>query len=508
MSVNTVGGKKIEESLPAFARAEESSTRHLGFLDVLSRGIVKRILFLGCDAAAVALSNWVSLIGVHKLFGIETSQLSPHGYPVFYLPFLLVVLFLAEGYQSPDLRRPEKELAITFHAVSLSFLALVCANFIFFKEKEMGFSRRLFIFWYLLALLVIPLFRLALRSIYGALWRRGLAQQRALWVGDTEKLAEFENLLSVQRYQGYRVVGVIPASELDGGSPFGASSRTGFDALATWDETVSKLRVQLVVVCLPSTTPGSHELVGEILRRGKAQGVDVGVYSDLFATSEFNFELDEFSGFFRFYAVPAWSRRVQKTVKFCVDVFAGLVGSLLTVLIGPVIGALIKLEDGGPIFYRSAYVGPNREDRYYLKFRTMRVDADQLLEENPELRKQFELQCKLERDPRVTRVGRVLRKYSLDEFPSFFSILRGDISLVGPRVIMQMQVERYGSLLPKLLSVKPGLTGFWQVMGRQLTTHEERVKMDMFYIDHWSIWLDLLIIAKTFWKVLLAEGAY
>jgi lipopolysaccharide/colanic/teichoic acid biosynthesis glycosyltransferase len=96
----------------------------------------------------------------------------------------------------------------------------------------------------------------------------------------------------------------------------------------------------------------------------------------------------------------------------------------------------------------------------------------------------------------------------VDEFPSFFSILRRHISLVGPRTIMQIQKEKYGPALPKVLSVKPGLTGFWQVMGRQLTTHEERVRMDMFYIDHWSIWLDLLIIARTFWKVLHAEGAY
>jgi len=166
------------------------------------------------------------------------------------------------------------------------------------------------------------------------------------------------------------------------------------------------------------------------------------------------------------------------------------------------------LEDGGPIFYRSAYIGPNGEDLYYLKFRTMRVDADLLLERDSELRKCFELQQKLEQDPRVTRVGRVLRKYSLDEFPSFFSILRGDISLVGPRTIRRSEGERYGALLPKLLSVKPGLTGFWQVMGRQTTTYQERVHMDMFYIDHWSIWLDLLIIAITFWKVIRAEGAY
>ncbi|MGD0226683.1 MAG: exopolysaccharide biosynthesis polyprenyl glycosylphosphotransferase [Terriglobia bacterium] len=506
MGVNTVEGNKIEERLAGLATPEEGRTRRESFFNALSRSSIKRLLFLACDAAAVALSNWVSLIAMQRLFKIPRANMSPPGYELFYLPFLLLILYLAEGYASPDLRRPEKELAITFRAVSLSFLALVCANFAFFKE--LGFSRYLFVCWYFLALAMIPSFRLGLKGLYGTLWRRGIAQQRALWVGCTEKLAEFENLLSVQRHQGYRIVGVIPASGLGGGRSPGASGRTRSDALAAWDEAVSKLRVQLVVVSLPSTTPGSHELVGEILRRCKARGVDVEVYSDLFATADFNFELDEFSGFFRFFAVPGWSRQLQRRVKVCVDIFAGVIGSLITVLVLPIVGLLIKIEDGGPIFYRSAYVGPDGSDRYYLKFRTMRVDADQILERDPELRSQFEAQCKLKRDPRVTGIGRFLRKYSVDEFPSFFSILRGHISLVGPRTIMQMQKEKYGPALPKLLSVKPGLTGFWQVMGRQLTTHEERIQMDMFYIDHWSIWLDLWITAKTFWKVLRAEGAY
>jgi lipopolysaccharide/colanic/teichoic acid biosynthesis glycosyltransferase len=190
------------------------------------------------------------------------------------------------------------------------------------------------------------------------------------------------------------------------------------------------------------------------------------------------------------------------------DITFGLGGSIVTLLLMPIMALLIKFEDGGPVLYRSPYVRPECEDGYYLKFRTMRVDADQILAQDPELRKAFEKQHKLTSDPRVTRIGRYLRKYSLDEFPSFFSILRGDISLVGPRTITQSQCERYGSLLPKLLSVKPGLTGFWQVMGRQTTSYEDKVRLDMFYIDHWSIWLDLLIIFKTFWAVIRAEGAY
>jgi exopolysaccharide biosynthesis polyprenyl glycosylphosphotransferase len=506
MSVNTFQEEKVAAQRPTFERGKREHSRRGGFLDFLSRGGVKRLLFLACDATALALSNWLSLIGTQKLFAIPRENLSPHGYFIFCLPFALVVLSLAGGYQSPELRRPEKELAITFRAVSLTFLGLICANFVFFKE--LGFSRYLFVSWYFLAILAIPFFRLVVRGGYGALWRRGLAQQRAVWIGCPDKLAEFENLLSVQRFRGYRMVGAVPASDLEGWDPLGESRPTGLGVQSTWDETLEKLRVQLAVVCLPSTSPGSHTFVGKILQYGKARGIDVEVFSDLFATSEFNFEIDEFSGFIRFYAVPAWSQQIQKQVKLCLDRIAGFVGSLLTVLVAPVVGALIKLEDGGPIFYRSAYVGRDGENRYYLKFRTMRVDADHFLEQNPDLRKQFESKQKLKQDPRVTRVGRVLRKFSLDEFPSFFSILRGDISLVGPRTIRKREAERYASLLPKLLSVKPGLTGFWQVMGRQLTTYEERVKMDMFYIDHWSVWLDLLIIAKTFWKVIRAEGAY
>jgi exopolysaccharide biosynthesis polyprenyl glycosylphosphotransferase len=488
------------------ATAEERRTRRERLFDALSRSRAKRVLFLASDAAAVALSNWASLIGMQRLLEIPPASGSPLGSLLFCLPFLLAVLYVADAYTTPDLRRPERELAIIFRAVSLAFLSLVCANFILFKE--LGFSRHLFVCWYFLALALVPLFRLGLKTLYGTLWRRGLAQQRVLWIGCMEKLAEFENLLSLQRYQGYQMVRVIPTSELGGGRSLEASKGTASDALAVWDEAVSKLRVQLVVVGLPSTTPGSHELVREILRRSKARGVDVELYSDLFATSEFNFAQDEFSGFFRFYAGPTWPRQLQRGAKFCVDMFAGLIGSLTTLLVLPVVGLLIKIEDGGPIFYRSAYLGPQGQDRYYLKFRTMRVDADQVLDRNSELRKRFELQHKLRRDPRVTRVGRVLRKYSLDELPSFFNILRGDISLVGPRTIREKEGDRYGPLLPKLLSVKPGLTGFWQVMGRQLTTYQERMQMDMFYIDHWSIWLDLLIIAKTFWTVLRAEGAY
>ena len=190
------------------------------------------------------------------------------------------------------------------------------------------------------------------------------------------------------------------------------------------------------------------------------------------------------------------------------DRIVGVIGSIATLALTPIVALLLAMEDPGPVFYRREFVDQDGTVRYYLKFRSMVRNADQELQTNLVLKKQFDHKYKLEQDPRVLKIGRILRKYSIDEFPQFFSLITGRLSFVGPRVISAEESGRYGSLLPRLLSVKPGLTGYWQVTGRQTTSYEERIQMDMFYIDHWSIWLDFVIMAKTFWKVVRADGAY
>jgi lipopolysaccharide/colanic/teichoic acid biosynthesis glycosyltransferase len=138
----------------------------------------------------------------------------------------------------------------------------------------------------------------------------------------------------------------------------------------------------------------------------------------------------------------------------------------------------------------------------------MCVDADQLLTEDPLLRPAFERNFKLANDPRVTKLGRFLRKYSLDEIPQFFNVLKGQMSLVGPRMITAAELEKYGAYRDILMTVRPGITGYWQVNGRQHVSYEERVRMDMFYILNWSLWLDLTILANTPLTVLMGYGAY
>jgi lipopolysaccharide/colanic/teichoic acid biosynthesis glycosyltransferase len=184
---------------------------------------------------------------------------------------------------------------------------------------------------------------------------------------------------------------------------------------------------------------------------------------------------------------------------------AGLI-LLLSPLFG-VVALLVAIEDGPPIIYRRRVLGKIGEFDAF-KFRTMDRNADALLAANPALKEEFRRDFKLRNDPRVTRVGAVLRKLSLDELPQLFNVLKGEMSLVGPRMICREELEKYGSYQQLLLTVKPGLTGYWQVNGRQTVNYEERVQMDLYYIKHQSFSLDLKILLQTPFAVLKREGAY
>jgi lipopolysaccharide/colanic/teichoic acid biosynthesis glycosyltransferase len=198
---------------------------------------------------------------------------------------------------------------------------------------------------------------------------------------------------------------------------------------------------------------------------------------------------------------------VRRLGKGCLD-YVGAV--LLIVALAPLfvaVGALVALQDGWPIIYRRRVVGRKGEFAA-LKFRSMRKDADAILAGDRILQAEFEQNYKLKDDPRLTRLGSFLRRSSLDELPQLFNVIKGDMSLVGPRMKTPAEVERYGSYKELLLSVKPGITGYWQVHGRQNVDYNERIRMDMHYIQNWSLAMDLRILFKTPLKVLRREGAY
>lgn len=202
----------------------------------------------------------------------------------------------------------------------------------------------------------------------------------------------------------------------------------------------------------------------------------------------------------------------NRFLKRCVDLFLSI---LLLMIFAPlfiIISIAIKKEDGGPVFFKQERLGQYGRKFLMYKFRTMVENAEEvlkdLLEKNPELKKEYEKTKKLKNDPRLTKVGKFLRRWSLDELPQLINVLKGEMSIVGPRPLLEREKKDYGDWLDFVLKVKPGITGLWQVSGRSELPFKERTILDVYYVKTWSLWLDFVIILKTIPAILSRKGAY
>jgi Undecaprenyl-phosphate galactose phosphotransferase WbaP len=199
-------------------------------------------------------------------------------------------------------------------------------------------------------------------------------------------------------------------------------------------------------------------------------------------------------------------------IKRFFDLAFVLLGGLLILPFLLFIALLVKITSAGPVLYRQKRIGQNGKYFNVYKFRSMFQDADKqlekLLESDPAIREEWEKNYKLQKDPRVTGLGKILRQTSFDEFPQLINIIKGEMSLVGPRPIVDEEIEKYGEDYNRIFSIRPGLTGLWQVSGRSDINYSDRVAYDTYYLQSWSVWLDLWIIFKTFGVVLKGKGAY
>ena len=201
-------------------------------------------------------------------------------------------------------------------------------------------------------------------------------------------------------------------------------------------------------------------------------------------------------------------KKTYKAIKRIIDIILSIIGSILLAPIFFIIAIIIKIDSKGPIFFIHKRIGKDGKEIGIYKFRTMVNNAEDLIKNfTPEQKEEFERCYKLENDPRVTKIGNFLRKTSIDELPQIFNILKGELSIIGPRPIIEAELEKYGDDKDKFLSVKPGLTGYWAANGRSDTTYEERVQMELYYVDHMSLWLDIKIFFKTIIAVIRKEGA-
>lgn len=265
-----------------------------------------------------------------------------------------------------------------------------------------------------------------------------------------------------------------------------------------------------LIICIKGIPFG---VVEEMIEKGSSFAESIKIIPDLPYISLSAIEPQLFEGTFLLQVninlAKPWNRWFK-------EVFDRLLGLLMIIILSPLlmfVAILIYFDDGLPILYRQDRIGRKGKSFRLYKFRTMFRDADTRLDEylskNPQAKEEWRRFMKLKGfDPRVTRTGRMLRKISIDELPQLFNVLKGDMSLIGPRPYLERELERMGVHKDIIMRVKPGITGLWQVSGRNELGFEERLKLDEFYVRNWSIWLDIYILMKTVWVVIAGRGAY
>ena len=330
--------------------------------------------------------------------------------------------------------------------------------------------------------------------------RHGYNRRKAVIVGQKDRASGFATLLAAEYSTGYEIVQIVDLKGENGAEPSDAQTEADL-ASADVDE----------IFIIPSglSFPGvALELLAlRLLKQGKRVHIVPGLFDMRF----FRQSISDFAGLPVVSLGGVGVDGLQAFGKRILD----LVGTVaLLLLLSPllaIISLLVKLTSPGPVFFRQERLGWRGKPFRLYKFRTMRSDAEQLLRSNPELYAKFvasDFKLPEEEDFRVTRLGRLLRQTSIDELPQLFNVLKGDMCLVGPRPIEPPHIEKYGDYAPVFLSVKPGLTGYWQINGRSTVPHSRRMVMELEYIRDQSINTDINILLKTVPAVLKRKGAY
>lgn len=456
------------------------------------------------DAVCIGLSLW----GAYYL----RFQVLPYRSPVsldFYvhltllaIPTWLVIFGIYRLYCPENLFGGLQEYTGVINACTVGLVGIILYGFLDRHGTE-EISRGWLVLVWGLSVLTVGTTRFLYRRLIYRLRQQGRFVRRVLIVGTNDEGRGVADQLRAAPQAGMQVVGFLDPR---GSSDVSVEDWPVWKGLNALGELVQRWGVEEIIV-IP-TALQREELLELYRDWAREKHLRIRLSSGLYELFTTGVQVQEV-GF-----VPLFSlNRTRITgmdalMKTALD-YGG--AALLLVLLSPLflmIAIAVRLDSPGPIIYRRRVVGLNGRVFDAYKFRTMIVSADAYLESHPELKREWEETGKIRNDPRVTRVGKWLRRTSLDELPQLVNILKGQMSLVGPRMITPAELTRFGRWQHNLLTVKPGLTGLWQVSGRADLSYEERVRLDMYYIRNYTIWLDLRLLLHTIRVVLQGKGAY
>lgn len=456
---------------------------------IKNRRQIMSVLLVFSDAIAIAASFLVAIF-IWKQVRADIN-IEAH---LTIIPY--IIMFFILSYQSmahyPGIGiGPVQELKKTSTSASIVFFVMIALSF--FLRNSTIFSRAVMVISWVIILVSIPLTR--------KLFRR-LALQMGVWgipvaiVGKADNVTRIQQRLSMHPLGGFWPVLCISGQ-----------LKNIFPATKKSDHLFSRISTLIVI-----TDGGNFDSIHHLLTQNLYQFKQTILIFDEAKIGPVWFTLINIAENVGFEVANNLLNRGYKISKRIVEIALIILSSPLSLIFFVLITIAIKLNSPGPVFYKQKRIGYDGKELWVLKFRTMQQNADkiitQYLANNPAYRAEWEENFKLREDPRITSLGKILRQTSFDELPQIWNVLKGEMSLVGPRPIVQNEIPLYGEYFEIYKQVKPGITGLWQISGRNDLPYQERVLLDVYYIQNWSVWLDIHILMHTFLAVIQRRGAY
>jgi exopolysaccharide biosynthesis polyprenyl glycosylphosphotransferase len=485
------------ELSPSVSTAARSRSASLRRLIPITMAVVDALLIYGAFILAYWLRYTLKL-GPHIQEHITFWRYQPLAGLL--LLVMLVVLLLKDAYRRRMSRDVVAEAITIFSASTISVAAIVVVTAMLHQWE---YSRAVILYVWVLAIALVISGRALHRSLQALYYRKGRGVKRLLVVGATDVGKMIMQSVMNRPDFGYQLVGFVEHRPSPSVQNFGR-----FRALGTLAD-VSALAeggaIDEIIIALPAS---AHEEMWPILSVCERMGVGMKLVPDLFEMSLGRVQIDDLAGIPLLDVQERSLRQVARAAKRTTDLVLATFLLVVTAPITGLLGLLIRLESQGPAFLRQERVGVNGKPFTCLKLRTMRVDASDVQASLQAMNESDGPLFKLRNDPRCTPLGKRIRRWSLDELPQLWNVVRGDMSLVGPRPPLPHEVAKYDERQMRRLEVKPGMTGIWQISGRSDLSFDEMVMMDIHYVENWSLGLDVTILLRTMAAVLARHGAY
>ena len=424
-----------------------------------------------------------------------------------YLPFVaLFTLLLILAFRRHGVYRLRHKISWfdEFYAIITGTATAVVIMIVFiFVYRPAFYSRAIFIYAGLLAIAILGVSRLLKVALYRRLRRQGIGTKQVLIIGAGEVARTVMRTMVANRDWGFEIVGFLDDHPTKGETDIGRfKALGGVDNLAIvlQDEAIDE-----VIITLPWQY---HRKIMSIMNHCERENVRVRIVPDLFQITLSQMQVDEFAGIPMIGVKDVGIGGFSLLLKRGIDVVLSAIALVLASPLMGLIALIIKMDSPGPVIFAQERVGKMGRPFMVYKFRSMVQDAEDQKRTLEAFNEADGPLFKIKDDPRTTRLGRQLRRFSLDELPQCYNVLRGEMSLIGPRPGLPSEVAKYQEWQKRRLEVSPGITGLWQISGRSDLTFDEMTLLDIYYIENWSPALDAKILLQTIPRVLFGSGAY